>query len=62
MVVVEPRHVAMWARANELTRPATDEQPPTYGAWHRQRAERRMPTPEVPVEQEAPEIEGLAVR
>lgn len=40
MPVVEPRHVAMWSKAHELTRPGPDEQPPTYGAHHRKRAER----------------------
>lgn len=38
---LEPRHLAMWAKADPITKPGPGEdKPPTYGAWHRQRAER----------------------
>ncbi len=51
MVTIEPRHLELWKRANELTVPGAEEKPPTYGAWHRQRAERvveREPEAEAP--------------
>ena len=38
----------MWAKAHELTRPAKGEdKPPTYGAWHRQRADKRREGPTI---------------
>lgn len=40
MVTIEPKHLAAWKRASELTAPAVDEKPPTYGAARRQRAQR----------------------
>lgn len=40
---VEPRHLAMWAKADPVTKPGPGEAPkPTYGAWHRQRAEKAI--------------------
>ena len=33
MVTIAPRHIEAWRRAHELTRPAKDEQPPSYGAY-----------------------------
>ena len=59
MVTVQPKHLALWAKAAPVTKPSTENKPPSYGAWHRQRAERRI---EVEPEAEAPkELEGLAV-
>lgn len=56
-VTLEPKHLAAWKRANELTRPGSHEKPPTYGAWHRKRAERKVEA--VEAEADAPKLEGL---
>jgi hypothetical protein len=60
LVTVEPKHLALWARAHDVTKPGKTEQRPNYGAWHRQRAERRQ-LPEIEPEADPEEVEGLTV-
>jgi len=58
-VTVEPKHLALWKRAHAVTQPSTVNKPPTYGAWHRQRAERRVTAEPEEREAEAPTVEGI---
>ena len=58
MVKVEPRHVAMWAKAHKLTIPSVIQEPPNYRAHHRQPGEKREQADDR-VEAEAPKLEAV---
>lgn len=59
MVKVERRHLDMWARASELTKPSASRAPrPTYGAHHRQ-PRKREAEPEAESEGEEPELDAI---
>jgi len=47
-VTIQPHHQALWQKAAAHTVPEKTNRPPTYGAWHRQRAERRIAVPVEP--------------
>jgi hypothetical protein len=47
----------MWAKADSVTKPSPDEQPPTYGAHHRQA--RKRAEADDRVEAEGPKLEAI---
>ena len=57
MVVVEPKHLAAWKRADPVTQPGRVEVAPTYSATLR--PSRRRKTCEVLAEGEPPKLDGL---
>lgn len=53
------RHVALWQKADPVTRPSKVNEPPNYRAHHRQRVERKVEAEPVETEGQEPKMDAI---